>query len=72
MKLLNKLRNIILGTYYNICNKHDDLANERLSICKNCEYKIPLSLNMNICDQCGCILESKARVKLEECPLNKW
>ena len=72
MKLLNKLKSIILGTYYNICNKHNDLANERLPICKNCEYKIPISSNINMCDQCGCILESKARVKLEKCPLNKW
>lgn len=72
MKLLNKLKNIILGTYYNICNKYSDLANERLPICNNCEYKIPLSSNISMCDQCGCILESKARVKLEKCPLNKW
>ena len=71
-KFLNKLRNIVVGTYYNICNKHNDLANERLPICENCEYKINLSQKIHMCDQCGCILESKVRVKLEHCPLNKW
>lgn len=71
-RLLNKIKSIILGTYYNICNKHNVLANERLPICNDCKDKITLTKNIHLCDQCGCVLESKVRVKIETCPLNKW
>ena len=72
MKLLNKIRNIIVGTYYNICNKYNELAIKRLAICNTCEEKTHLAKNITICNQCGCILESKARVSDEHCLLNKW
>jgi hypothetical protein len=26
----------------------------------------------DICNECGCILDAKARVKDEKCELNKW
>ena len=26
----------------------------------------------DICDECGCILDSKTRVEDEHCELNKW
>jgi hypothetical protein len=26
----------------------------------------------DICDECGCVLSAKARVKDEKCVLNKW
>lgn len=26
----------------------------------------------DICGECGCVLEAKARVKDEKCKLNKW
>ena len=26
----------------------------------------------DICDECGCVLEAKARVADEYCELNKW
>lgn len=71
-KLINKLKSIVLGTYYNLCNKHNILASERLVVCNNCKERIALTKNIHLCDQCGCILESKARVKIESCPLNKW
>jgi hypothetical protein len=72
MKLFSKLKSIIIGTYYNICNKHNDLANWRLPICAECKERINLSQNIHLCDQCGCVLESKVRVRIEHCPLNKW
>ena len=71
-KFLIKLKSIILGTYFNIRNKHNNLANERLPICEKCDKRISLSQNIHLCDECGCVLESKVRVKIETCPLNKW
>jgi hypothetical protein len=26
----------------------------------------------DVCDECGCVLEAKARVLDEQCDLNKW
>lgn len=69
--LINKIENIAKGTYYNITNKHQDLADIRLAICNECENKVPSKFG-DICDLCGCILESKSRVEDEHCEMNKW
>ena len=70
-KMAHKLKNIIKGTYYNITNKYQDLASFRLDICNKCEYRVNTKLG-DICDLCGCILESKSRVLDEHCELEKW
>ena len=69
--MAHSLKNIIKGTYYNIANKYQDLANFRLDICNKCEYRVSTKLG-DICDLCGCILESKSRVLDEHCELEKW
>lgn len=69
--MIKKIKNIILGTYYNITKKKQDLATRRLAICKKCKHAIKW-IGQDICDQCGCILESKTRVKDEHCELCKW
>ena len=71
MGIFIKLRNIIVGTYRNIFNKNIDLAIRRLKYCDKCEHKI-LFMGQYICNQCGCILESKVRVEDEHCIIDKW
>ena len=71
MVIWHKICNIIKGTYYNITNKEQKVANQRLKICNKCNHKKYIG-KVGICDQCGCILESKTRVKDEHCELGKW
>lgn len=71
VRVLRKIRNIIIGTYRNIFNKNQDLATRRLKYCNKCEHRI-LFMGQYICDQCGCILESKVRVEDEHCMIDKW
>ena len=70
-KILIKIQHIIIGTYRNIFNKKQDLATQRLQYCNKCKHKI-IFMKQYICDQCGCILESKIRVKDEHCMIDKW
>jgi hypothetical protein len=44
---------------------------QRLDICKKCTYKIT-TINFEICDFCGCVVEEKTKYKDEKCPINKW
>ena len=71
VKLFKKIRNIIIGTYRNIFNKNQDLATQRLRYCNKCEHRM-MFIGQYICDQCGCILESKVRVEDEHCMIDKW
>jgi len=71
VKIFRKIRNIIIGTYRNIFNKNQDLATIRLKYCNKCEHRM-LFMGQYICDQCGCILESKVRVEDEHCMIDTW
>ena len=71
MVTFRKIKNIIVGTYRNIFNKNQDLATRRLKYCNKCEHRM-LFMGQYICDQCGCILESKVRVEDEHCMIDKW
>lgn len=71
VRMLRKIRNIIIGTYRNIFNKNQDLATQRLKYCNKCEHRM-MFMGQYICDQCGCILESKVRVEDEHCMIDKW
>lgn len=70
-KILIKIWHIIIGTYRNIFNKKQDLATQRLQYCNKCKHRI-MFMGHYICDQCGCILESKVRVEDEHCMIDKW
>lgn len=67
-----KVVNIIKGWYFKFFNKNEQLAKKRIAICNKCESKVTIALIGDICDECGCVLEAKARVKDEQCKLNKW
>ena len=71
VSVLRKVRNIIIGTYRNIFNKNQDLATQRLKYCNKCEHRM-MFMGQYICDQCGCILESKVKVEDEHCMIDKW
>ena len=71
VRIFKKIRNIIIGTYRNVFNKNQDLATRRLKYCNKCEHRM-LFMGQYICDQCGCILESKVRVEDEHCMIDKW
>lgn len=70
-KMVNKLKNIIIGWFRKIFGIEEDLATTRLAICTKCSYKVNTSLGY-ACSQCGCILDAKARVEDEKCDLDKW
>lgn len=71
-KMVNKFKNIIIGTYNNIFNKNNIISKPRLEICNICEYKVKVKGIGDICGICGCILKSKTTVDNEKCPKNKW
>lgn len=71
VKLLNKIKNIIIGFVYKFFKMKTNLANDRLNICKNCPSKLHTTMG-DVCEECGCILDAKTRVKDEECDLDKW
>ena len=70
--VIQKIINIFKGWYYRLFNKNEKLAKKRISICNKCKSKVRIELIGDICDECGCVLEAKARVKDEKCELNKW
>jgi len=47
----------------------DDLAQERLAICKECPK---FRSSDQRCSVCGCRLRDKAHLALEHCPIEKW
>jgi len=47
----------------------DDLAKERLSICKACPELIKLTTQ---CKKCGCFMAAKTKLKQAVCPIGKW
>lgn len=69
--MIKKIWNILMGWYYKIFNKKNNLAKQRMLICKECHHKT-LFLNQEICNLCGCVLDAKVRVENEQCYENKW
>ena len=71
----------ILNGYFNflidfILKKSSQKSQERLQICKQCEFN-----NNGICEKCGCIIKVKVKVDFLEdengitidgCPERKW
>ena len=48
---------------------NEELKEERMSICKKCEY---YSIRQNRCKHCGCWLEHKVKFSSSQCPVHKW
>ena len=70
--MVKKLINIIKGWYFYIFNKNEQLSKKRIAICKKCHSRTQIDMIGDIYDECGCVLEAKARIKDEQCELNKW
>lgn len=64
---LKFLYRIILGWWFWVTNKNNPLAQARLNVCSNCEFR-----KWATCGRCGCVLQAKARIRDEECPEKKW
>ena len=47
----------------------DEVKQQRLIICKECEYYDAQQIR---CKSCGCFLLQKASFSLDSCPLQKW
>lgn len=67
---MKKITSIILGWWFWITNRNNDLAKSRLKICADCEL-----LKWFVCTGCGCPIQAKSRLKSENCPhpdMDKW
>ena len=63
---------ILKSIYFNIFDKHEDLAKLRLEICNRCDQRVNMKFIGDVCGECGCILENKTRMRDEHCDLCKW
>lgn len=66
------IKNILIGWFDSIFKRNEKLSKDRMEICNRCNSKTRITKNVCICDLCGCVLDSKTRVKDEKCDLNKW
>lgn len=53
----------------NIGRVSDEVAKERLDICKECKFFISLTQQ---CKKCGCLMQAKTKLPNSECPIHKW
>lgn len=60
------LRSVAAGNSLRIS---DEMANNRLSICKSCEF---FNQVQQRCGKCGCYMAVKTYLKAERCPIGKW
>lgn len=72
VNVFRKIKNILIGTYRNIFKINKDYVPERMRICDACEHNKCLMKNITYCEMCGCVIDSKVRVKDEKCSINKW
>ena len=63
----HKASNILKGLWYWLVGKNELTRMKRAEHCNEC-----LEKNTFTCNECGCFLQLKLRVKDEECPLGKW
>ena len=71
-KMVKKILSIIKRWWYRFFNKNEQLAKKRIAICKKCKSCVHIDMIGDVCAECGCVLEAKARVEDEKCELNKW
>jgi hypothetical protein len=62
-----RIFSIAIGTFKNIFKLDSELSSARLRVCNICTDR-----DNSRCGLCGCVLESKTRLKSAECPLGKW
>jgi len=47
----------------------DDLASQRMEICKACPELIKLTTQ---CKKCGCFMRAKTTIEAATCPIGRW
>lgn len=78
-----KILNIIQGWKAYLLEEENELAKERATECKKCEFAVVGTFETILkdtieeiqglkCKRCGCPLCAKLRSKNETCPENKW
>jgi hypothetical protein len=50
-------------------NVSEEIANERLAICKQCPTYYP---PFGTCLKCGCFMIVKVKLQSADCPENRW
>lgn len=66
------MKDIVNGHLKELLKQNNELYEERIAICKQCDkYNIDKVLGAR-CNECGCRLRAKARIPEATCPLNKW
>lgn len=53
----------------NIGRVTDSIKQERMEICRNCEFFVSLTQQ---CTKCGCIMPAKTSLPNAVCPVHKW
>ena len=53
----------------NIEKLEKEFVEQRLDICRGCEFFIKLTSQ---CGQCGCLMPLKAKLAPSVCPVGKW
>ena len=46
-----------------------EISKKRMKICKACDCFISKT---NKCNECGCFMKVKVKLKKAECPMGKW
>jgi hypothetical protein len=64
--ILNVIKDLVTGNL-NLANK--ELANERTSICSQCDVR---NKQLNICTLCGCYIKAKVKLTKSNCPMGLW
>jgi hypothetical protein len=52
-----------------IWTRRKDISEERLSICRTCDFFNQTSTR---CSKCGCFMEYKSLLLYVDCPIGKW
>jgi hypothetical protein len=72
---MNKVTEIVTAwiTSFNPTDEQKKLAEDRYSICLNCEFR-KKRLNVEYCGKCGCPLSKKifTQKAYDSCPMGKW
>ncbi len=70
--MLEKLRAKITekaGQMVEVIKVPDHVREERLNICLACDDLVP---KINMCNNCGCIVNAKTWIPSTKCPIDKW
>ena len=67
MKFLDRMKEIAADVTGGLVS--NQIAEERMAICHLCPF---LTHPMLRCQQCGCFMSAKTKLKHAKCPIGKW